>query len=296
MDREQIASVRQFNRTVTQHIGALDEAYLERDRPLGASRLLWEVGAEGADTRALRSRLDLDSGYLSRLLRILEAQDLITVGADPNDGRVRVVHLTSSGRAERAVLDERSDDLAWSLLEPLDASRRDALVEAMQTVDRLLTAASVRIEVEPPTSDDATWCIRSYFAEIDSRFDTGFDPEHALAFDLGELVEPAGALLLARLHGEPVACGAIKFHAGQPGEIKRMWVAERARGLGVGRRMLASLEAQALAHGATAVHLETNRSLGEAIAMYRSSGYVEVPPFNDEPYAHHWFHKELGSG
>ena len=83
------------------------------------------------------------------------------------------------------------------------------------------------------------------------------------------------------------------FHPNQPAETKRMWVAESARGLGLGRRLLAELESHAAEHGAQAVRLETNRALVEAISLYRSAGYVEVDPFNDEPYAHHWFEKDL---
>jgi ribosomal protein S18 acetylase RimI-like enzyme len=100
-------------------------------------------------------------------------------------------------------------------------------------------------------------------------------------------------LLLAYLHAEPVGCGAVKHHRDAPSEIKRRWVADAARGLGIGRRLLVALEARALEHGARAVRLETNRNLTEAIAMYRSAGYAEVPAFNAEPFAHHWFEKDL---
>jgi ribosomal protein S18 acetylase RimI-like enzyme len=96
--------------------------------------------------------------------------------------------------------------------------------------------------------------------------------------------------MVARLRDEPIGCAGLKPDTG---DIKRMWVAPAARGLGVGRRLLAELEAYARAHGLSAVRLETNGSLAEAIALYRSSGYVEVEPFNDEPYAHHWFAKSL---
>ena len=78
MDAETILTVRRFNRTVTERIGALHEEYLARPRPLGASRLLWEIADAGTDTRGLRTRLELDSGYLSRLLRRLEAEGLVT--------------------------------------------------------------------------------------------------------------------------------------------------------------------------------------------------------------------------
>ena len=75
-----------------------------------------------------------------------------------------------------------------------------------------------------------------------------------------------------------------------------MWVAESARGLGIGRRLLVALEASAVRAGAPAARLETNGALVEAIAMYRSAGYVEVAPFNDEPFAEHWFEKPLRRG
>src|SRR5258707_413389 len=153
MSGSRVAGVRRFNRTVTQGVGALHAQYLARDRSLGEARVLWEIGPDGCEVRALRARLDLDSGYLSRLLRSLRG--------------------------------------------------------------------------------------------------------------------------------------------GRPTELKRMWVSPAARGLGVGRRHLAELEARALASGSTRTRLETNRALNEAIALYRASGYREVNAFNDEPYAHHWFEKRL---
>jgi len=100
-------------------------------------------------------------------------------------------------------------------------------------------------------------------------------------------------LLVARLREQPVGCGALKHHPNAPTEIKRMWVAQEARGLGLGRRLLRELECHAAAAGATTLHLETNQALVEAIDLYRSAGYAEVPAFNDEPYAHHWFEKRL---
>jgi ribosomal protein S18 acetylase RimI-like enzyme len=99
--------------------------------------------------------------------------------------------------------------------------------------------------------------------------------------------------VLAWLRERPVGCGALKFHGDQPAELKRMWVAESARGLGIGRRILVELERLADMHAVRTLRLETNRTLAEAIGLYRSAGYVEVPAFNDEPYAHHWFEKHL---
>jgi DNA-binding MarR family transcriptional regulator/GNAT superfamily N-acetyltransferase len=288
--------VRSFNRTVTQRIGALQDAYLARARPLGASRVLWEIADKGTDLRALRTALDLDSGYLSRLVRSLEDEGLVVVVPDASDRRARTVRLTEAGRIEREVLDRRSDELAGSLLETLGDADRTRLVEAMGVVERLLTAGLVEVRIEPPTSPAARFCIRSYFAELDARFDTGFDPGRSISADADELTEPAGLLLVARLRGQPAGCGALKLHGTDPAEIKRMWVAPNARGLGVGRRILSELEHHAGHRGVGVVRLETNETLHEAASLYRSAGYVEVDPFNDEPYAHHWFEKRLGTG
>jgi DNA-binding MarR family transcriptional regulator/N-acetylglutamate synthase-like GNAT family acetyltransferase len=293
VDDAGIRQVRAFNRSVTQRIGALNDEYLARGRPLGASRVLWEIGGEGTDLRALRARLDLDSGYLSRLVRSLERDGLVAVAPGAGDKRVRSVRLTEAGRAERELLDRRSDDLASSLLVSLSDGQRDRLVEAMGVVERLLTAGLVDVAIEDPASTAARFCLDSYFAELDSRFDAGFDPSRSISAEVDELTEPAGLLLVARLRGEPIGCGALKLHGRAPAEIKRMWVAPTARGLGVGRRILSELEDRARERGATHVRLETNRTLTEAGGLYRSAGYVEVEAFNDEPYAHHWFEKRL---
>jgi DNA-binding MarR family transcriptional regulator/GNAT superfamily N-acetyltransferase len=288
-----ISQVRRFNRIVTQRVGALDDRFLARDRPMGEARLLWEIGADGCDVRSLRARLDLDSGYLSRLLRSLEAAGLVSVEPDRRDRRVRTARLTPAGLAERAVLDRGSDELAVSLLEPLSASQRERLVTAMDDVQRLLTVPLVQVAPIDPGHPHAQHCLREYVAELDRRFPGGFDPARSISADAPELRPPAGLLLVASLLSEPIGCGALKFHAGRPTEIKRMWVAESARGLGVGRRLLAELEAHAAQSSSPIVRLETNNTLTEAIAMYRAAGYAEVPPFNDEPYAHHWFEKRL---
>jgi DNA-binding MarR family transcriptional regulator/predicted N-acetyltransferase YhbS len=293
MDASMIGQVRRFNRTVTQRIGALSDAFLSRDRPLGQARLLWEVGPDGADVRALRSRLDLDSGYLSRLLRSLENDGLVVVRQSRTDRRIRTARLTRDGLAERAELDRRSDDAATSILRPLSAAQRAQLITAMAQVERLLLASSVQVAVRDPRNPDARFCMRAYFSELSQRFDAGFDPAKSISADDAELTPPAGLLLVATLHSEPIGCGALKFHHGAPAEIKRMWVAPAVRGLGLGRRLLTDLEAHAVAHRVHTLRLETNRALHEAIGLYRAAGYREAAPFNDEPYAHHWFEKTL---
>jgi GNAT superfamily N-acetyltransferase len=163
----------------------------------------------------------------------------------------------------------------------------------MGEVERLLTAATVEVAPIDPAHPSARHCLSEYFSELDRRFETGFDPARSTPADDHELRPPAGLFLVASLRGEPVGCGGLQLNGKAPAEIRRMWVAGSARGLGVGRRILAELETHAAAHGARKVRLETNRALTEAISLYRSAGYVETAPFNDEPYAHHWFEKQL---
>jgi ribosomal protein S18 acetylase RimI-like enzyme len=289
-----VSQVRRFNRVVTQRVGALNDRFLARDRSFGEARLLWGIGPEGRDVRSLRTQLDLDSGYLSRLLRSLEAAGLITVGPTESDKRVRIARLTAAGSAERAVLDQRSDEQAGSLLAPLNEAQRMRLVAAMADVERLLTAAMVEVAPIDPAHPNARHCLRAYIADLDRRFETGFDPALSIPADEEEMRLPAGLFLVALLRAEPIGCGALKFHDKKPAEVKRMWVAESARGLGIGRRLLSELENHAIAHGARTLRLETNKSLAEAISLYRSAGFVEIAAFNAEPYAHHWFEKRLG--
>ncbi len=288
-----IDQVRRFNRTVTQRVGALDDTFLSRDRPLGQARLLWEIGAGGSDVRELRSRLDLDSGYLSRLLRSLEGDGMVVVEPSHDDARVRTARLTSRGLAERAELDRRADDAAAAILQPLGVRQCDRLITAMAEVERLLVASTVQVAVCDPRHPDARWAVRAYVAELSDRFEDGWNPALSISATDEELTPPAGLFLIATLHADPVGCGALKFHDAAPAEVKRMWVSPAVRGLGLGRRLLAELEAHAAARGVRVLRLETNGTLGEAISLYQATGYREVAPFNDEPFAHHWFEKTL---
>lgn len=144
---------------------------------------------------------------------------------------------------------------------------------------------------EPADSDDVRWCFEQYYLELGTRF--GYDVETALPLGIEALVRPRGLVLVVRDRGAPIGCGALKLLDGGIGEIKRMWVAPSFRGHGLGGRLLGELEAAAAVAGRTVTRLETNEQLEAALAMYRKRGYVEVEPFNEEPFATHWFRKEL---
>jgi DNA-binding MarR family transcriptional regulator len=295
IDQDSVALIRRFNRTVTERIGALEESFLGRDRPLGASRLLWEIGEDGADLHELRDHLGLDSGYTSRLVRRLENEGLIVVEVDPADGRRRRLRWTAAGLAEVQELDRLSDLAATTLLDGVPASHRERLLAAIAEVERSLRATLVDIGVEDPRHPDVIHCFARYADELDVRFAGGFDVGMSLSANPEELTPPAGYCVVARLRGLPlpIGGGALKLHGSAPAELKRMWVDPSWRGLGVGRRLLESLEALARENGARVLHLETNRTLKESIELYRRAGFSEVAPFNEEPYAHHWFEKAL---
>jgi DNA-binding MarR family transcriptional regulator/GNAT superfamily N-acetyltransferase len=260
---------------------------------LGEARVLWEIGPAGCDLATLRRRLGLDSGYLSRVLRSLEADRLIRVSTSPQDRRARVLRLTARGRRERLTLDERSDELAASLLEPLSRPQRERLVGAMGDVERLLTAASVRIAAVDPEHEDARSCLERYTVELNARSRRRFDPAVGATALPHELRPPEGEFFVVYLHGEPIGCGAVKHPLGSHAQIKRMWIAPPARGLGLGRRLLQRLEDCALAAGSRVARIETNSDLGEALSLYATAGWTEVAPFNDEPFADRWLEKHL---
>jgi DNA-binding MarR family transcriptional regulator/GNAT superfamily N-acetyltransferase len=296
MSSNPIPTVRSFYRALTLRVGVFTDRFLGRERPIAESRLVFEIGGDGAEIRELRSRLDLDSGYLSRLLRSLERQGLVEVAALEADLRSRRACLTAAGRAELAELDRLGDRFAEATLEPLAEPERRRLVEAMADVERLLNLSFTRIEVEDPESADAKWCLGQYFAELSERFAEGFSAGRSIPAEAGDLRPPRGVFLVARLDGRPVGCGALKATGSGAGSIKRMWVSRQVRGIGIGRRLLSALEKEAASLGLGLLRLETNKSLNEAQALYRRSGYREVPAFNDEPYAHHFFEKRLGTG
>ncbi|MGH9140606.1 MAG: GNAT family N-acetyltransferase [Vicinamibacterales bacterium] len=289
-----VEQLRSFNRTVTEGIGVLDDRFLGRGRRVGESRMLWEIGADGIDEPRLRDRLGLDAACVGRVLQSLADDGLVRLEDGWPGHPERRVSLTEKGLVERAELDRRSNELAERILEPLNDDQSAALVAAMAKVEQLLQASMVRFAIEAPDTADARWCFEQYFVELNTRFEAGFNPALSISADAPELTHPAGLLVIARLRDRAIGCGAIKFHGDAPAEVKRMWIDKAARGFGVGARLLGELERHARDAGVRLLRLETNRTLREAIALYRRSGYVEVERFNQEAYAHHWFEKRLG--
>ena len=151
----------------------------------------------------------------------------------------------------------------------------------------------LRLEVVDPLDDDAVVSVEAYFAELNTRFPGGFDGEGAIESGAEGLRPPVGAFVLARLGDQAAGCGGVHTFERGIGEIKRMWVDPRHRGKGVGVALLEELERLSSTLGHRVVRLDTNENLPEALAMYRSRGYVEIDRYNDNPYPTHFFEKAL---
>ena len=288
-----VGTLRSFNRCLTQRVGALDDSYLASGRALGPSRLLFEIGRDGARVADLRRRLQLVSGYVSRLLRQLEGEHLVVVQADPVDGRQRVAVLTAAGRHEWNRVDRRAEQHARQLVAPLSDRQRAALDEALATAERLLRAATVAFATADPRSPDAQWAMGQYFAELDERFPTGFEPGDALVADPVAMRAPNGAFVVVRNDAAGVGCGGVQRLDATTGEVKRMWIHPDWRGVGLGRRLLDHLERVARQLGHRRIELDTNATRLEAVALYEATGYRAIERYNDNPYAQHWFAKDL---
>ncbi len=154
---------------------------------------------------------------------------------------------------------------------------------------------SASFHVVAPDTHEAVWAMRQYFDEIDARFAEGFDPGDALETGLDAMGPPGGAFVVVRDGDAVVGCGGVQMIGSGIGEVKRMWVAPSTRGQGLGRRLLARLETEAVRLGHHTVRLDTNSQLPEAVAMYRAAGYVEIERYNDNPYPDHFFEKVVAT-
>ncbi|MFG2617733.1 GNAT family N-acetyltransferase [Streptomyces sp. NPDC048507] len=161
-------------------------------------------------------------------------------------------------------------------------------------------ATSLRWEVtaEPFTTADATALRRAYYAEVAGRYwkrpvtEAEID-QGMLDFPADDLTPPAGAFVVGRWDGQPLACGGIRLLDPGTAELTRVYVDPRARGTGGGAALLGALEEAGRALGAARVRLDTRSDLVEARALYARHGYHEIPAYNSGPYAQHWFEKPL---
>jgi DNA-binding MarR family transcriptional regulator/GNAT superfamily N-acetyltransferase len=284
-----ISRVRRFNRAVTSEVGALDTSFLGRGRPLGAARVLNAIGHGRSDVAELRDYLVLDSGLMSRLLRSLEEEG--RTKPHPEDARRRIAKLTAAGRREFEAYETLSNAQAESML--ARHSQPEALLAAMDMVAAALGRSRISIDLLDPRSEPARYCLGEYYAELSRRFARGYDVALSRDPDATDMIAPRGAFFVALSDGLPLGCVGLKGAGSPLAEIKRLWVAPAARGLGLARRLMDAAETAARQLLITTLRLDTNSALGEAMQLYRRTGWTEIERFNDDPYPDLFFEKRL---
>ena len=286
-----VARTRRFHRAVTTETGALDASFLGRGRPLGPARVLNAIGHGRSDVAEIRAYLRLDSGLMSRLLRQLEDEGLVTVPRDAGDARRRLATLTEKGAEEFAAYEALSDAQAEAILSRYP--RPETLLAAMDVVATALGFDRTEIVETAPTDPRAVACLQAYYAELGRRLKTGFDVSLSADPEAGDMMAPRGAFLVAVSDGMPIGCVGLKGTDKGYAEVKRLWTAPSARGMGLAKRLMERLEARARALGIGLLRLDSNSALPEAIAMYRRLGWTEIDRFNDDPYPDHFFERHL---
>ncbi|SNB79696.1 transcriptional regulator, MarR family with acetyltransferase activity [Arboricoccus pini] len=287
-----VAHVRRFNRAVTSEVGALDTSFLGRGRPLGAARVLNAIGQGHGDVAAIRDYLGLDSGLMSRLLRGLEEEGLIETVPHQEDARRRIARLSPAGQREFQAYEDLSNDQARAML--ASHPRPDLLLAAMDLIATALGRQRIVLEETDPRSDAARHCLSQYYAELASRFEKGFEVARSRDPEARDMIRPRGAFLVAVSDGMPIGCVGVKGSGGEAAEIKRLWVAPAARGLGLARRLMEAAETAARGLAITLLRLDTNnKALPEAARLYRRLGWQEIERFNDDPYPDSFFEKRL---
>jgi DNA-binding MarR family transcriptional regulator/GNAT superfamily N-acetyltransferase len=286
-----VSRVRRFNRAVTSEVGALDTSFLGRGRPLGAARVLNAIGHGRSDVAEIRDYLGLDSGLMSRLLRSLEDEGMIETTAHGDDARRRVARLTRAGRREFDAYETISNIQAEALL--AGHAQREALLAAMDLIGSVLGRNRIELQDVNPREPAARYCLGEYYAELARRFKQGFDVKLSRDPDAKDMIRPRGTFIVAMSDDLPIGCVGLKGSGSEVAEIKRLWVAPSARGLGLGRRLMDAAENAARDLSIKVLRLDTNSALPEAGQLYRRSGWTEIARFNDDPYPDLFFEKRI---
>jgi DNA-binding MarR family transcriptional regulator/GNAT superfamily N-acetyltransferase len=279
-----IDAVRRFNRFYTRRIGALQQGYMGSPFPLPQARVLYEIGQRGSSTASeLGAELDLDLGYLSRLLQTLRRQGVVQGEAAKEDARRVRLSLTAKGRKAYQQLDSRSRDLVADMLGKLASPDRARLVGALQAVEGVLEKDLPRekaIVLRAPRPGDMGWVIeahgRLYFDERgwDERFEA---LAAGIAKDFIEKLDPARERCwIAEMDGERAGCVFVVKKNRSTAKLRLLLVDPRARGRGLGRRLVQECIAFARAKGYRKLVLWTQSNLAAARAIYAKTGFRKV--------------------
>lgn len=294
LDRR-VEGVRRFNRFYTQRIGVLAENYLRTPYTLAESRVLFELAQrEATSPSELAGALDLDAGYLSRILNRFERQGLVTRTPSPVDGRRAVLALTAAGRAAFAPLNERSHDEIAALLAPLPADRQERVLSAMAAIaEALAPAAATGIVLRNPEVGDYGWVIErhgalygaeygfdahmeGYVAEVIAAYIAGFQPQRDRCWIAERDGVRCGCVFV--VHDEADAATA---------RLRLLLTEPAVRGHGLGRRLVRACIAFASEAGYRKMILWTHSVLTAARAIYTSEGFVMIGTESNDLWGPH---------
>ena len=291
-----IDAVRRFNRFFTRRIGALREGLLHTPYSLTESRILFEIANRNEATASdLSAELGLDPGYLSRVLAGLERRDLIEKAPSETDARRRLLYLTPEGENAFSMLDARSREEVGEILGELSEDEQQRLLEAMRDIERILDKGfrySEHFFLRTHEPGDMGWVVhrhgllyaREYgwnerfealVAQIVADFINGFDPATERCW-------------IAEMEGERVGCVFVVGASDKIAKLRLLFVEPRARGLGLGNRLVEECIRFARSRGYEKLVLWTNDVLEDARRIYEGKGFVLV-----EEEEHHSFGKDL---
>jgi DNA-binding MarR family transcriptional regulator/predicted GNAT family acetyltransferase len=278
-----VDAVRRFNRFYTQHVGALHTGFAGSAFPLPEARLVYEIGRRGETSASELGRdLDLDLGYLSRLLQSLRRRGIVQGKPAPNDARTSLLSLTDKGRKSFAMLDQRSREQVTGMLARLPSGRRTQLVGAMQTIETLLNGGkpAAEITLRPHRAGDRGWVVQAHgrlYAE-ERGWGAGFEALVAqIAGDFLKNFDPQRECCwIAEMDGEPVGSVFVVQQSTAIAKLRLLLVEPRARGHGLGRRQVDECIAFARAKGYQKLVLWTQSNLVPARRIYKAAGFQLV--------------------
>jgi DNA-binding MarR family transcriptional regulator/N-acetylglutamate synthase-like GNAT family acetyltransferase len=294
-----VRAVREFNRVYTNMIGLLRGGYLDSPYSLTEARVLFEL-AQGGETgrgeseiSALRRSLDIDAGYLSRILARFEADGVITRRRSDTDARRRVITLTSAGEHALRGLDQRSGEQIGELLDQLTEAEQQRLTAAMATIQEITEPRTrpAAFVLRSPRPGDLGWVVQRNGALYAQEY--GWDASYEalvarIMADYAARADPREAGWIAELDGRPVGCVFCMRKDDSTAQLRLLLVDPAARGLGLGERLVAECLAFARRAGYPEIVLWTNDILAAARRIYQRFGFELV---DSDP--HHSFGHDL---
>jgi DNA-binding MarR family transcriptional regulator/GNAT superfamily N-acetyltransferase len=280
LDRR-IAAVRHFNRFYTQRIGLLQAAWLNSPFSLTEARVLYELAHRDRPTAsALAKDLGLDAGYLSRILQAFGKRGLVSKKASSKDGRQNLLSITDRGRNAYAPLEARSQEEIAVMLGALDDRVQSRMVEAMQTIEQLLSGQAepkVPYILRPPVPGDMGWVVSRHGALYGREYGWNEEIEALTAEIVAEFVRnydpKRERCWIAERNGENVGSVFLVRNSDRVARLRLLLVEPSARGLGIGARLVDECERFARQAGYRKITLWTHGNLAAARRIYEQAGY-----------------------